>query len=156
MPFSLRIIGEGPDAVRLQTAIDRLGLAPHVTLCGGKTHAELPREYGEADIVIVPSVLDHSGDRDGLPNVVLEAMASARPVVASRIGAIPTAVDHGETGWLVRAGDQAGLAEAIRVLGADAGLRDRLGRTARARVEREFALPLCTDRLRSVLEAAYV
>ena len=155
IPFSLRIVGEGPDAVPLRTAIERLGLAGHVTLCGGRTHADLPHEYAAADIVIVPSVLDRSGDRDGLPNVVLEAMASARSVVASRIGAIPTAVTHGETGWLVRAGDVPGLAAAIRMLAADADLRNRLGRLARARVEQEFALQRCTERLRTVLEAAY-
>lgn len=155
MPFSLRIVGDGPDAVRLRAAIERLGLSAHVTLCGGRTHAELPGEYAAADIVIVPSVLDQDGDRDGLPNVVLEAMASARPVVASRIGAIPTALIHRETGWLVRAGDAAGLAGALRMLAADADLRHRLGRLARARAERDFALPQCTERLRSVLEAAY-
>ena len=82
-------------------------------------------------------------------------MASARPVVATRIGAIPTAVEHRRTGWLVSAGDPAALAGAIRVLGADADLRERLGRAGRARVERDFALPPCTERLRRVLEAAY-
>jgi glycosyltransferase involved in cell wall biosynthesis len=156
MPFSLRIIGEGPEAGRLQDAIERLGLSERVTLCGGRTHADLPHEYAAADIVVVPSVLDRTGDRDGLPNVVLEAMASARPVVATRIGAIPTAVEHQRTGWLVGDGDPAALAEAIRVLGVDAERRARLGRAGRARVEQDFALPQCTERLRRVLEAAYV
>jgi glycosyltransferase involved in cell wall biosynthesis len=156
MPCSVRIIGDGPEAGRLQAAIDRLGLAERVTLCGGRTHAELPDEYAAADIVVVPSVLDRTGDRDGLPNVVLEAMASARPVVATRIGAIPTAVEHQRTGWLVSDGDPAALADALRVLGADAELRARLGRAGRARVEQDFALQPCTERLRCVLEAAYV
>ena len=155
MPFSLRIIGEGPEAERLQRAIDSLSLNRHVTLCGGRTHAELPQEYAAADIVIVPSVLDRSGDRDGLPNVVLEAMASARPVVATRIGAIPTAVEHQRTGWLVSPGDPAALAGAIRALGADPDRREELGRAGRARVERDFALQPCTERLRRVLEEAY-
>jgi glycosyltransferase involved in cell wall biosynthesis len=154
-PFSLRIVGEGPDGARLQNAIERMGLSDRVTLCGGRTHADLPREYASADVVIVPSVQDRAGDRDGLPNVVLEAMASARAIVATRIGAIPTVVEHRETGWLVSAGDPTGLADALRVLGADPDLRDRLGRAARARAERDFALPQCTDRLRRVLEAAY-
>ena len=155
LPFSLRIIGEGPESPRLRGAIGRLGLTDRVTLCGGRTHAELPHEYAAADIVVVPSVQDRSGDRDGLPNVVLEAMASARAVVATRAGAISTAVEHQTTGWLVNAGDPAALADAIRVLGADADLRERLGRAGRARVERDFALRPCTERLRRVLEAAY-
>jgi glycosyltransferase involved in cell wall biosynthesis len=155
IPFSLRIVGEGPEAGRLQRSIDTLGLARCVALCGGQTHAELPHEYAAADIVIVPSVVDRTGDRDGLPNVVLEAMASARPVVATPIGAIPTAVEHQRTGWLVSPGDAAALAGAIRVLGADADLRERLGRAGRARVEQDFALQPCTERLRRVLEEAY-
>ena len=155
IPFSLRIIGDGPERGRLHEAIEMLGLADRVTLAGGRTHAELPDEYAAADIVIVPSVRDRSGDRDGLPNVVLEAMAASRPVVASRIGAIPMAVTHRQTGWLVGSGDAGALAGALRVLAAHADLRERLGRAGRARVTRDFAISLCTDRLLAVLEAAY-
>jgi glycosyltransferase involved in cell wall biosynthesis len=76
-------------------------------------------------------------------------------VVASRLGASPSAVDHQHTGWLVNAGDSSALTAAIRQLGDDASLRHRLGSAARARVERDFALPRCTERLLRVLEAAY-
>jgi glycosyltransferase involved in cell wall biosynthesis len=156
IPFSLRIVGEGPEHGQLRREIERLGLVDRVTLAGGRTHADLPDEYADADLVVVPSVLDRTGDRDGLPNVVLEAMAAARPVVASRIAAIPTAVVHRQTGLLVDAGDAAALAEAIRALAADAILRERLGQAGRARVVRDFGMRECTDRLRRVLEAAYV
>jgi glycosyltransferase involved in cell wall biosynthesis len=155
VPFSLRIVGEGPESMRLQREIARLRLEEQVALCGGLTHADLPHEYAAADVVVVPSICDRSGDRDGLPNVVLEAMASARPIVATRVGAIPSAVEHGRTGWLVTAGDAVSLASAVRHLATDAGLRVELGRMARARAERDFALQSCTERLRSVLETAY-
>jgi glycosyltransferase involved in cell wall biosynthesis len=155
IPFSLRIIGDGPEHERLRDAIETHGLADRVTLAGGRTHAELPDEYAAADIVIVPSIRDRTGDRDGLPNVVLEAMAASRPVVATRIGAIPMAVAHRQTGWLVASGDAAALAVAIRALAADADLRERLGQAGRARVVRDFAMRQCTERLRRVLEAAY-
>ncbi len=156
LPFSLRIVGEGPQAESLQYAIERLGLTDRVTLCGGRTHADLPDEYRSADIVIVPSVQDRSGDRDGLPNAVLEAMASACPIVASRIGAIPTAIVHEQTGWLAAPGDPTALAAAIRTVAADAGRRECVGRAARARAERDFDSRTCTRRLQRVLEAAYV
>jgi glycosyltransferase involved in cell wall biosynthesis len=147
VPFRLRIVGDGPERARL----DR----PHVELAGAVTHARLPAEYAAADVVVVPSVEDASGDRDGLPNVVLEAMASARAVVASNVGAVATAVRDGETGLLVPPGDADALARAIRRLAGDTTLRARLGRDARAAVEREFELGRCTDRLRATLEAAY-
>src|SRR5207248_3296495 len=106
-----------------------------VTLRGPMTHSQLPAEYAVAHVVVVPSVIDHTGDSDGLPNVVLEAMASGRPVVGSDIAAIATAVQHGETGFLVPPGRPAELAGALRTLVAQPALRDRLGRNARQRVE---------------------
>jgi glycosyltransferase involved in cell wall biosynthesis len=152
---SLRIVGEGQEDERLRRAIARLGLADRVTLAGGLTHADLPGEYAAADIVVVPSIQDRTGDRDGLPNVVLEAMASSRPIVATHTGAIPDAVVDGENGLLVSAGDEQSLAHAIRTLADDAELRERLGRAGRARAVRDFAIRACTNRLRRVLEAAY-
>lgn len=154
-PFALRIVGDGPERPRLARAVEQLGLAGRVALAGGCTHADLAAEYASADVVIVPSIEDSAGDRDGLPNVVLEAMASARPVVASRIAAIPTAVVHQSTGWLVEPGDPHALARAISGLAADPILRNRLGRLGRERVEQHFAIAQCTAHLRRVLEAAY-
>jgi glycosyltransferase involved in cell wall biosynthesis len=151
----IRIVGEGPERDRLAAAIAAVDVSRKVELVGPRTHAELPDEYARADAVVVPSITDAGGDRDGLPNVVLEAMASARPVVGSRIGAIPSAVKHGETGLLVPEGDALGLAEALATLVRDPALRRRLGRTARARVERDYDLVRCTERLRRLLEGAY-
>ena len=102
-PFRLRIVGEGPEREALERRISSAGLGGRIELCGPRTHAELPGEYASADLVVVPSVVDPTGDRDGLPNVVLEAMACARPVVASDVAAIATAVTPGETGLLVPA-----------------------------------------------------
>ena len=103
----------------------------------------------------MPSVIDPTGDRDGLPNVVLEAMACARPVVASDVAAIATAVVPGESGLLVPAGDPAALAAAIESLLREPELRRRLGEGARSRVEREFDLEPCTRRFQRVVEEAY-
>jgi glycosyltransferase involved in cell wall biosynthesis len=154
-PFRLRIVGDGPEAPRLSEMIGEHGLEGRVTLEGALTHAELPEAYACADAVVVPSVQDSSGDRDGLPNVVLEAMACARPVVASDISAVGCAVSDGETGLLVPPADASALADALRRLAARPSLRERLGRGGRARVERDYEVGRCTERLYQLLTSVY-
>lgn len=155
-PCRLTIVGEGSERQRLAARIDALGLAGRVTLRGALSHADLPAAYAAADVVVVPSVVDPSGDRDGLPNVLLEAMASARAIVASQVGSIGDAIDDGVTGLLVPAGDPAALSAALGRLAGDPGLRAALGARARARVERDFSLPVCTARFVDALERALV
>jgi glycosyltransferase involved in cell wall biosynthesis len=155
VPFRLRIVGEGPEWPRLARRIADAGIADRVTLVGPLTHDELPLTYASAHVVVVPSVRDASGDRDGLPNVVLEALAAGRTVVASDIAAVGAAVRHDETGLLVPPGDASALAAAIRRVASSAALRSRLASGGRALVEREFDLEVCTARLAQHLEAAY-
>ena len=155
IPCTLRIIGEGPERDGLQARIESSGLRDRVSLCGPMTHAQLPAEYAAVHVVVVPSVVDRSGDRDGLPNVVLEAMASQRAVVASDIAAIASAVEHGETGLLVPPGDPAALAAAFHEVAANTTLVEHLGRNGRRRVEAEFELGRCTQRLIHHLRTAY-
>ena len=154
-PFCLRIVGDGPGREALERQIAAAGLGHRIELAGPRTHDDLPAEYAAADIVIVPSVTDPSGDRDGLPNVVLEAMSSGRPVIASDVGAVGSAVVDGRTGVLVPAGDAGALTGAIEFLADQPECRERLGREARARVERDFELHSCTTRLRHFLETVY-
>src|SRR6185312_5137331 len=122
---------------------------------GPLTHRELPDAYASVDVVVAPSVEDAAGDRDGLPNVVLEAMAASRVVVASEIAAIGTAVRDGETGLLVAPGDAPALRAAIERVAGDGALAQHMGRAARALVEREFELGACTDRFLACIEDAY-
>jgi glycosyltransferase involved in cell wall biosynthesis len=154
-PFFLRIVGDGPDREALERQIAAAGLEDRVRLVGPRTHDDLPAEYASADIVVVPSVMDATGDRDGLPNVVLEAMSSGRPVIASDVGAVSSAVVDRRTGVLVPPGDAGALAGALEYLVDQPGCRERLGREARARVERDFELHSCTTRLRHFLETVY-
>jgi glycosyltransferase involved in cell wall biosynthesis len=155
IPFELRIIGDGSERPRLASQIAALDLADRVTLYAGRTHAELPDDYAAADILVVPSVVDATGDRDGLPNVVLEALASGRPVVASSVGSIAAVLAHRHTGWLVPPGDAHALADALQTLGADPALREQIGARGRARVERGFAARACAERLERALMAMY-
>ena len=151
----VRIIGDGSERARLESLARDLGLASRVAFAGTRTHAELPAEYAAANLVVVPSVVDASGDRDGLPNVVLEAMASGRAVIGTRTGAIATAIAEGETGLVVDAGAPAALADAIASLAAAPDRRARMGRRGRRAVEREFDLAQCGDVFADLLGGAY-
>jgi glycosyltransferase involved in cell wall biosynthesis len=153
--WTLRIVGDGPERDRLAGIAAALRLGDRVTFVGACTHRDLPAEYAHADVVVVPSVVDGAGDRDGLPNVVLEAMACARPIVGTRVGAIRAAVRHGRTGLLVESGSPDGLANAVRVLARNAERRRSMGRSAAERVAREYDLARCAGRFAVAVEAAY-
>jgi len=154
-PFALRLVGDGPLRLSLTAAVEARGLAGRVEMVGRRTHGTLPDLYAAADLVVVPSVVDSRGDRDGLPNVVLEAMASQRPVVASDVAAISTAVRHSVTGLLVPPGDAGALARALRDLIDAPARRATLGLAARGIVEREFSLGSRTAEFCRTLELAY-
>jgi glycosyltransferase involved in cell wall biosynthesis len=154
-PPLVRIVGTGPERDRLAARIDAAGLAGRVVLADPLTHEELPAAYADAHAVVVPSVRDETGDRDGLPNVVLEAMACGRAVIATDEGAISSAVRNHETGLLVPSRDSGALATAIERIRRDAELRARLAKAGRAVVERDFDLVACTSRLAALLEEAY-
>ena len=153
--WRLRIVGDGPLRNELADSAAHLGVGDRVEFLGARTHAELPSLYHESDIVVVPSVVDSSGDRDGLPNVVLEAMACGLAVIGSDVAAIPTAIEHRVTGLLVETGIVHQLGNAIAELATDPGLRSTLGANARARAVERFGLAACTSRFLSIVEAAY-
>ena len=92
----------------------------------------MARALAAADVVAIPSVVDSAGNVDGLPNTLLEALASGRPVVASRVAGIPEVVHDGENGLLVPQKDAPALRAALVRLAGDPAGRERLGRAARA------------------------
>jgi glycosyltransferase involved in cell wall biosynthesis len=155
VPWRLDVVGDGPELGRLVALVERLGLGGRVRFRGRLTHSCLPAAYAVADVVVVPARVDRHGDRDGLPNVVLEAMACARPVVASDVAAIATAVGDNDTGLLVPPEDPDRLAAALDRLAADGELRRRLGRRARAVAVADHELAACGERFTRVLERAY-
>jgi glycosyltransferase involved in cell wall biosynthesis len=155
IPFRMTIAGEGPEQRRLEDLVRRHGLGPRLQLCGATTHDDLPALYGSAHLLAAPSIVDRTGDRDGLPNVVLEALASGRPVIGSTAGAISSAVVPDETGLLVPPNDAASLAAAIEELGRDPATLRRLGENARQRVERDYDMQRCTDHFYHLLRTVY-
>jgi glycosyltransferase involved in cell wall biosynthesis len=122
---------------------------------GPRSHQHLPEDYAWADVVAVPSVVDSNGDRDGLPNVALEAMASGRPLVVSDVSALGPTVRSAGSGLVVRPGDSQALAEALDTLRAPA-LRATLASAGRRHVEAHFDLAACTRRFIEHLDALHV
>jgi glycosyltransferase involved in cell wall biosynthesis len=154
-PFQLNIVGEGPEEERLTELIRRHRLESKVRLCGPKTHENLPEAYSSAHVLVAPSIVDQTGDRDGLPNVVLEAMACGRPVIASDVGALGSAVIHEGTGLLTQPGNAESIAAAIDLLARQHSMLEQLGMQARERVLRDYDVRLCTERLHNLLRSAY-
>ena len=131
VPVRCEIVGEGALEPRLRALIAELGLEDDVDLRPFVPHRELPALYRRAGVVVVPSVELANGNRDGLPNVLLEALACGAPVVATRVGGIPEVLDDGVNGLLVPPSDPAALAAALRLVLEDRDLAVALGRGAR-------------------------
>jgi glycosyltransferase involved in cell wall biosynthesis len=136
--FTVRVAGEGPEWARLQRLVHELGVADRVTFLGPLTESEVRVEYRRASVFALPCQLLPNGDRDGLPNVLLEAMSHGLAVVSTTLGGVHEAVVDGESGLLVAPRDEAALGDALQRLLADAGLRARLGTKARQTVAERF------------------
>jgi glycosyltransferase involved in cell wall biosynthesis len=122
----LVIVGDGPDRAALEARAAALGIDPTVEFRGRVSDEELAAAYATADVFVLPAVLDVRGDTEGLGVVLLEAMASNIPVLASAAGGITDVVIDNESGLLVPPGDVGALAEALQRLHRDPELRARL------------------------------
>ncbi len=145
--FACRIFGTGPLMTELRRRVEAAGLAGSVDLPGWAPAWQLLDEMGHAAVFAMPSRVAAGGDRDGIPNVVLEAMAAGLPVVATNVSGIPEAVSHETTGLLVEPDDVTVLAGALERVLTDAALSARFGAAARARIREEFTLEVASSRL---------
>jgi len=136
--FQCAIYGGGPLKRDVRQQITRLGLEEYVHLYDERTQEDLPDIYRAAAIFVLPCCIASDGDRDGIPNVLLEAMATGLPVVSTTVGGIPELVEHTLSGWLVPEKDAATLADVLERLLDDAGLRTLLGAEARRRIVAHF------------------
>jgi glycosyltransferase involved in cell wall biosynthesis len=133
-----RIIGEGPSRAALEAQISDLSLDDSVVLCGARDHDDVVAQYRSATIFALPCVTGADGDRDGIPNVILEAMAMRLPVVSTRHSGIPEAVVDGSTGLLVAPGDSDALTGALARLLDDPQTAEAMGRAGRDVVAAKF------------------
>lgn len=138
----LHALGDGPERQRLLFSIDDLDLGSHVHWHGAASSEEVRDQLRRAHAFLLPSLAE------GMSNAALEAMACALPVVSSRCGGMPEAIEDGRDGLLVPLRDPAALAAAVGRLMDDPVLARRLGAAARQRVEREFGLDLHVEKFR--------
>ncbi|MEN8184299.1 MAG: glycosyltransferase family 4 protein, partial [Myxococcota bacterium] len=136
--FRCLIVGEGPQREALEARIEELGLSRVVGLPGARSQEELVDFYRRATVFTLPCKILANGDRDGLPNVLMEAMAVGVPVVATAVSGIPEVVQDGENGLLLKEVDAAGLADALESLLQDPDRRRRLATGGRTTVEKRF------------------
>ncbi len=125
-----------------------------VHLPGAVLRDTLPDLYRSADVFVLPAVHDERGNVDGLPNVILEAMASGLPVVASGISGVPLAVEDGASGLLVPERDAEALGAALRRLLAGGEEARRMGERGRRKAERELTWDVIAERHREAYELA--
>ena len=147
----LAIAGAGDLDAELRARAAAAGVTDRVRFLGDLRQDAVASWLAAADVAVVPSVRDDSGNVDGLPNTVLEALASGTPVVATSAGGIASAIDDGRTGLLVAERDPSALAGAIGALLAEPARRAAIGAAARAAVDARFGWDAAAARF----EAAY-
>jgi glycosyltransferase involved in cell wall biosynthesis len=140
-------IGGGPLLPELERAARELGLAERLSWRGPQSHGAVLAAYRAADIFVLPCRVSADGDRDGLPNVLLEAQSQKLACVSTRISGIPELIDDGVTGLLVAPRAPAELAAALLRLIDDPALRQRLGDAGFARTTSAFSMVAGADRL---------
>jgi glycosyltransferase involved in cell wall biosynthesis len=145
-PVCATIVGDGPCRGALEQRARALGVADRVSFAGTVGQDEIGDYYERADIFCLPSFVE------GIPVVLLEAMACGIPVVASRITGIPELVEDGTSGVLVAPGRPDLLADALRSLLADADRRAELAARARRRVAGDYELSASARQLRALME----
>ena len=147
--FEIRIIGEGDLTGQLK---QQAAQYPHVLFTGKLVAPELAREYREANVFVLPAIVDHKGDTEGLGVVLIEAMECGLPVIASNVGGIPDVVVDNVSGLLVPEKSPVALADAIKRLAEDPQLMVQLLEGARNRIAEHFTWDNITRRQIEIYE----
>ncbi|MEM0489473.1 MAG: glycosyltransferase [Candidatus Bathyarchaeia archaeon] len=148
------IAGEGDLRAELEAFAKKLGIQEYVLFVGHIPWDQTPVYLKAADVFVVPSIRDEAGNVDGLPSVLLEAMAAGCAVVASHIAGIPEVICDGENGLLVPPGDEIALSEKICLLLGDGKLRKRLGEAAKKTVATRYRWIQIAEQVAAILETA--
>ncbi len=149
---TLTLAGDGEEKARLEQLAAALGISHITSFTGFIDEQQLGRLYLQHDIFVHPSRTTESGDREGIPNSLLEAMAHGLPVIATRHSGIPEAIEHERTGLLIEQSVPEELAAAIRALATGQSERARLGAAARQRIVDRFSITACVGALEDAYE----
>jgi len=144
----LTVVGDGPDRSALEEQAERLGVRRKMRFLGYRSQAEVREEMGRTDVFVLPSFAE------GVPVVLMEALATGIPVVATKVAGVAELVEDGVNGYLVSPGDPRPLEESVARLLEDAALRTRFGAAGRVKVEKEFDVRREAARLRGILSSA--
>jgi glycosyltransferase involved in cell wall biosynthesis len=147
------ISGEGDHRAHLEKQCRALPQAAqsHIKLLGHRAWSDMPDVLRQASVFVLPSVRDEAGNEDGLPNALLEGIASGLGIVASHLAGVPSVVQHEQSGLLVPPGDEAALAQAVIRLLQDHTLRERLGGAARRFAETELSWRTAAQRFEALM-----
>ena len=154
LEFECLIVGEGPEQENLENQIKQLNLLEHVHLLGPQTQNTLQQTMAESAFMVLPCIITDSGDRDGLPTVLLEAMAKALPVISTQVAGVPEIIDDQQTGFLTPSEDPDALAKAMATLLGDVHRIRRMGDQARLKAESHFDLYKNVTRLKQYFIAS--
>jgi glycosyltransferase involved in cell wall biosynthesis len=148
--FRCIIYGDGPLCQPLKQWIEEHGMSGDVTLKGDRTQQELISEFQNATLFLLTPVQTADGDRDGIPNVLLEAMAVGLPVISTAVAGIPELVEHNQNGLLYQPHDVEGISSGIVDLLGDAEKRRQLGSAASKTVAEQFDLARAAQQLKAL------
>lgn len=152
--WTLHLLGDGEDRARLESLAQELQVADRVYFAGARPHADCLAAIATAGIVALPCRTATNGDKDGIPVVLMEAMAASRAVIAGDLPAIRELIENGRSGLLVAPDCEMALQTALALLVKDPALRARMGIAARAKVAAEFSDQVNWQRLTAALDMA--
>ena len=150
--FQVEIIGNGPLRQALEAQVMQLGLSDRVKLLGVQTYDMVCLAYQRASIFALPCVVTADGDRDGIPNVLLEAMGSGIPVVSTPVSGIPELIESERDGLFVPPNSPTELADALDRLLTQPELSERLARAAKAKIEAHFSIDRSSTQLLALFQ----
>jgi len=136
--LTVNIIGDGPEKEYLCRMVKEYNLSDSIFFRGALLFEELRGFYEEADFFVLPCIIAKNGDRDGIPNVILEAMSAGLPVISTTVSGIPEVITDGVDGFLVSPEDSCALADSIKRLSQDRELRVAMGSNARKKMVDRF------------------